>query len=85
MCMSVLERRVQILVERSQYERLERMARSEQRSVASLIREAIGEYLDPGSEKRVQAMDALLAMPTDTGPGEDWADAKRLLELPEYP
>lgn len=84
--MSVLERRVQILIERSQYERLERMARVEQRSVASLIREAIGEYLDPGADKRAQALEALLAMPTDHGSGQDWAATKDALEreIPEY-
>ncbi len=78
--MSVMERRVQILIERAEYERLERVARADHRSVASVIREAIGNYLDSGADDKVRALDALLAMPVDGGSGEDWADAKRLLE-----
>jgi len=75
-----MERRVQILIERAEYERLERIARTDQRSVASVIREAIGRYLDSGADDKSRAMSALLDMPADVGTGEDWVDAKRALE-----
>ncbi len=78
--MSVMERRVQILIERVEYERLERVARADQRSVASVIRQAIGQYLDSGAEEKARAVDALLDMPVDGGAGEDWDDAKQALE-----
>ena len=78
--MSVMERRVQILIERAEYERLERVARADQRSVASVIREAIGQFLDSGADDKARALDALLAMPVDTGSGEDWDDVKHALE-----
>ena len=84
--MSVLERRVQILVERAEYERLERLASADNRSVASVIREAIGQYLDSDADRRQRALERLLSMPSDSGPGEDWQDVKRALEdaIPDY-
>ncbi len=71
---------MQILIERAEYERLERLARADYRSVASLIREAIGLYLDSGADDKSRALDALLEMPVDDGAGEDWPVAKRALE-----
>lgn len=84
--MSVLERRVQILVEREQYARLEKAAAKQSRSVASLIREAIAEYLGGGQDARSAALDWLLAQEPDSGPGQAWEDARRHLEdaLPRY-
>ncbi|MFN8184848.1 MAG: ribbon-helix-helix protein, CopG family [Candidatus Nanopelagicales bacterium] len=84
--MSVLERRVQILIAREEYRRLERAARAERRSVASVIREAIAAYLDSDAGARARALDALLDMPVDAGEGEDWNLAKRELQnaVPEY-
>lgn len=78
--MSLLERRVQILIERAEYERLERVAQADHRSVASVIREAISQYLDSGADDKVRSLEALLDMPVDGGTGEDWQDAKRALE-----
>jgi predicted DNA-binding protein len=87
MNMSVLERRVQILVERAQYERLEKIAATESRSVASLIRDAITAYLDSGGDSRIRALDLLLEMTPDEGAGEDWGSSKKHLEMsgPQYP
>jgi hypothetical protein len=79
--MSVLERRVQILVDRARYERLERAATAESRSVASVIREAIDMYLQSDAGVNARALASLLDMPTDGTPGEDWEDTKEgLLE-----
>lgn len=78
--MSLMERRVQILIERAEYERLERVAQADHRSVASVIREAIGRYLDSGADDKARALDALLDMSVDDGPGQEWPDAKRALE-----
>lgn len=86
MSMSVLERRVQILIQREEYERLEKMAATQSRSVASVIREAIGQYLDDGSDARERALATLLAAPLTEGPGEDWAVSKHHLDsaTPSY-
>lgn len=71
---------MQILIERAEYERLERAARADHRSVASVIREAIGQYLNSGADDKARALDALLDMPVDSGAGEDWNEAKQALE-----
>jgi predicted DNA-binding protein len=78
--MSLMERRVQILIEHAEYQRLERVARADHRSVASVIREAIGQYLNTGADDKARALDALLDMAVDRGAGEDWNDAKQALE-----
>jgi hypothetical protein len=78
--MTLPERRVQLLIAREEYRRLERAARSEHRSVASVIREAIAAYLDSDADARGRALDALLDMPTDSGEGEDWSIAKGELQ-----
>jgi hypothetical protein len=79
--MSLLERRVQILVDRARYELLERAANAESRSVASVIREAIDMYLQSNAGAHSQALATLLAMTPDLEPGEDWDETKdRLLE-----
>lgn len=79
--MSVLERRVQILVDRARYERLERAASAESRSVASIIREAIDMYLQSDAGANARALASLLDVPTDSAPGQDWEDTKEgLLE-----
>jgi hypothetical protein len=84
--MSLLERRVQILVERAQYERPEKIAAADSRSVASVVREAITVYLDSGEDARTRALDLLLGMPHDEGAGEDWERSKSRLETatPDY-
>jgi predicted DNA-binding protein len=84
--MSLLERRMQILVSSEDYERLERVARAEHRSVGSVVREAIDAYLDSDAAARARAVEAFLALPTDDGPGEDWADAKQALadQIPDF-
>lgn len=86
MCMSVLERRVQILIQREAYERLERVASKQSRSVASVIREAIGQYLDDGRDARERALATLLAEPLTEGPGENWDVSKHHLDsaTPSY-
>jgi hypothetical protein len=76
MRMSVLERRVQILVDQARYERLERAASAESRSVASIIREAIDMYLQSDAGANARALASLLDMPTDSAPGQDWEDSK---------
>ncbi len=84
--MSAMERRVQILIQREDYARLEQVASTQSRSVASVIREAISLYLDDGSDARKRALASLLEMPTTEGPGEDWSVAKGHVEsaVPRY-
>jgi hypothetical protein len=81
MCMSVLERRVQILVEPEQYSELEREAARTGRSVASLIRESIADHLAGLRSSRSAAAERLLASADSTGtPEDDWGVTKAAME-----
>lgn len=75
--MSVLERRLQILLASDQYSQVEREARRSGSSVAGVIRAAIAQYLDSHSPARAQAADRLLASADDeTATGTAWEVAK---------
>lgn len=78
--MSVLDRRLQVLLDQARFDRLEREARSTGRSVGAIVREAIDlHFADVGAgERRRRAAAALLAV-VDDGPGEEWADVKAAL------
>lgn len=79
--MSVLDRRVQILVEPEQYSELEREAARVGRSVASLIRESIADHLAGLRSSRSAAAERLLASADSTdGPKDDWVVAKAALD-----
>lgn len=81
MCMSVLERRVQILVEPEQYSELEREAARTGRSVASLIRESIADHLASLRSSRSAAAERLLASADSVdSPADDWVVTKAALE-----
>jgi predicted transcriptional regulator len=84
--MALLERRMHVLVSQDAYDRLERVARAEHRSVGSVVREAIDAYLDSDAAARARAVEAFLALPTDAGPGEDWAHAKQAVvaQIPDF-
>jgi hypothetical protein len=79
---SPLERRVQILLERAQYEQLEREAARAGKSVAAVIREGIAMRLGSTDIVRRAAADRLLAAAgrATHGRGDDWADMKREYE-----
>jgi hypothetical protein len=59
--MLMLNRRLQVLVEESQYDRLEREARQRRVSVAVVVREAIARVLDDDPSSRREAGERLLA------------------------
>jgi hypothetical protein len=61
MSMSLKDRRLQVLVERDQYRRLEAEAASRGVSVASVVREAVGHYLDAGPTQVQEAVERILA------------------------
>lgn len=71
--MRMFTERTQVLLSREQRERLERLAAREQRSVGSVIREAIETYTATGPKSRADAAQALIEMSLPVG---DWVDAK---------
>jgi len=79
--MSVLDRRVQILVNPEQYSELEREARRTGRSVASLIRQSIDDHLAGLRTSRSAAAERLLLSADPAGDQqEDWDDTKSAME-----
>jgi hypothetical protein len=75
--MSVLDRRVQLLLDPQQYEQLEREAARSGKSVAAVVREAIGARLAVGGGARAAAAQRLLVVAeADELPGQDWSEAK---------
>ncbi len=86
MCMSLLERRLQVLLSTEEYARIEGVARVGHRSVGSVVREAIRDFLDRDTAARTRALEQLLAMPPDDVPGEDWTQTKKALadQIPDY-
>lgn len=82
MCMAILERRVQILFDPSQYAALEAEAAAQRRSVAAIVREAVDERLRIGSTRRLRALDRLFARADrHPSPGPiDWEKEKDSFE-----
>jgi len=73
--MARLTKRVQVLLEPFQYQRLEEIARQRDRSVGALIREAIDQtYLQGAVEDRLAAVRVLAAMQL---PVADWEQMER--------
>ena len=78
MHMPTLERRVQVLFDPDEYARLESMARQEQRSVASIIRESVRRTLAQPVSSRQVALERLLVR-ADASPAQpvgDWEAVK---------
>lgn len=80
--MSLSERRVEILLDRAQYEQLEREEMRTGQSVAALIRDAIAARLSAGEDAKRVAVDRLLTWgdKAEAGVGEDWTDMKAAYE-----
>lgn len=85
MCMSVLERRLQILLDAQRYDRLANEAATYGRSVAAVVREAIDlRFPDDEGQARAAAARALLDLTvgeeTTDGRGEGPAELKAAYE-----
>jgi len=73
--MATLTKRVQVLLDPFQYQRLDELARQRNRSMGALIREAIDHvYLQSAVEERLGAVRALAAMEL---PVADWEQMER--------
>jgi predicted transcriptional regulator len=73
--MATLTKRVQVLLDQFQYQRLDEIARQRDRSMGALIREAIDQvYLQSAMEERLGAVRALAAMQL---PVADWEQMER--------
>lgn len=80
MSMSVLDRRVQLLLDPAQYERLEHEALRTGQSVAAVIRSAVADRLASSDAPKAAAARRLIESADSGQPGEDWADAKAAIE-----
>jgi predicted DNA-binding protein len=65
------DRRLQVLVETDQYRRLSAAADDRGVSVATVVREAIGHYLDAGPDQVRSAVDRVLNAPPMDVPDPD--------------
>jgi len=73
--MATLTKRVQVLLDPFQYQRLDELARQRDQSMGALIREAIDHvYLQSAVEERLGAVRALAAMEL---PVADWEQMER--------
>jgi Ribbon-helix-helix protein, copG family len=80
MSMSVLERRVQILLDPTQYEQVQREAARTGKSVAAIIRDAITDRLTSRDAVRAAAAASLLASVDESADEEDWQVTKAALD-----
>lgn len=81
--MSVMERRLQLLLDRARYDRIAAEAERSGRTVSAVIREAIDvRFPDDGEEARMAAATRLLALTAapDDAPQEEWSDYKKAYE-----
>lgn len=77
MHMSLLEKRLQILLDQERFAKVEEEAARSGRSVAAVIREAIDLRFAPDASARRSAATSFLALTeAPAGPGEDWAEVK---------
>lgn len=72
MCMSLLERRLQVLLDPAQYDRLEVEARRRSMSVGATVRAAIDMFLSGDDTRRDTARQSLLALDLPTGADDDF-------------
>jgi hypothetical protein len=72
--MSMMERRLQLLLDQDRYDRVAAEAEASGRSVAAVIREAIDVRFPDGQAERVAAMERFLAMAGDDGEEPETAD-----------
>jgi hypothetical protein len=64
------DKRVEVLFEPRDYQRLEEIARRERKSVGSVVREAVAKYVTrPSDEEREAAWDRFFAMESGIDPG----------------
>lgn len=79
--MSVMERRLQLLLDQARYDRVAEAAAASGRSVAAVIRDAIDLAHPSGDDARRRALREFLDMTIPaTGRGESWAEIKRDME-----
>lgn len=80
--MSVMERRLQLLLDQERYRRVEKEAQRSSRSVSAVIRGAIDVTYPPEAEARDEALRVLVDLGTSAGgqPEEDWASIKDSFE-----
>jgi hypothetical protein len=78
--MSVLDRRLQLLIDADLWSRLEAEATRTHRSVAAVVREGIAMYFDATGSTRRAAAARVLALPPTPGREADWAETKRQVE-----
>ncbi len=70
MGVSVLERRLQLLLDHDRYERVAAEAKQSGRSAAAVIREAIDQRFPSGREERAIAMKRFLQLAPTSGHGQ---------------
>lgn len=80
MCMSRLERRLQILLDEERYRRLESESGRTHQSIGEIVRQAIDLRFADDQEVRIVAAGKLLALPAPDGPEPDWTVVKADLE-----
>ncbi len=79
--MSLMERRLQLLLDEERYSRVAREAEASGRSVAAVIREAIDvRFAADVDQRRSAALRFLQLTSTTDGQEPDWAETKRALE-----
>ena len=80
--MSLMERRLQILLDNERYERISNEAERSGRSVASVIREAIDLCFPTGDTARIASAGSLLSLTAEPAPGrgEGPDELKKLYE-----
>lgn len=77
------EKRVEILFEPTDYERLQEAAKMEGQSVGAIVREAVAQYVaSPTPEKRHKAF--LWLTSQDDGPMPDWEDLKHAMGRTQF-
>jgi hypothetical protein len=85
MCMSLMERRLQVLLDQDRYAKVEAEARASGRSVAAVIREAIDLLFDShgAAARRTDSAHRFLdlaRLTDDEPPVGDWAGTKRAMD-----
>lgn len=76
--MSLMERRLQLLLDQHRYDLVAGEAQRSGRSVAAVIRESIDRRFDNDDQRRMAGARRFLELTAepDEGPAEEWADIK---------